>query len=176
VLDAACGTGRITTLLARRGLQVTGCDISRAMMTVAHGRMQAALHRAIPLVQGRAQSLPYRDDAFAAASCIGLLMHLDRCARVRVLTELARVTRGPVVLQYGCLDRLRRPGVFAAGRPPGNVRFTIPVLDMQLDFARARLIECARFWILPGWSTSVVVVAQRRRDRGAPFRALSVDR
>lgn len=34
-LDLACGTGSVTALLARRGLKVTGVDLSEEMLTVA---------------------------------------------------------------------------------------------------------------------------------------------
>ena len=35
LLDAACGTGRITALLQQQGFRAVGCDISLAMMAVA---------------------------------------------------------------------------------------------------------------------------------------------
>src|SRR5881392_1078991 len=39
VLDAACGTGRITELLQRNRFATSGCDISSAMMNVARLRL-----------------------------------------------------------------------------------------------------------------------------------------
>ena len=39
VLDAACGTGRITALLQRKGFRASGCDVSPAMMAVARQRL-----------------------------------------------------------------------------------------------------------------------------------------
>src|SRR5262245_66110226 len=39
VLDAACGTRRITALLQRNGFRATGCDISPAMIAVARRRL-----------------------------------------------------------------------------------------------------------------------------------------
>jgi hypothetical protein len=72
------------------------------------------------------------------------------------------VSRGPIVLQYGCLDNLRRPNLFSGGGPPGRVRFTISVAEMEADLERCRLVERARFWILRGWSTSVVVLAGKK--------------
>ncbi len=42
VLDAPCGYGRITIPLARRGLRVTGLDLSEALLRVAKERVQEA--------------------------------------------------------------------------------------------------------------------------------------
>jgi SAM-dependent methyltransferase len=42
VLEIACGTGRVTIPLARRGLSVTGLDLSRPMLQVAESKARAA--------------------------------------------------------------------------------------------------------------------------------------
>jgi ubiquinone/menaquinone biosynthesis C-methylase UbiE len=160
ILDAACGTGRITALLARNGFQAAGCDISPAMMAVAHQRLRSLGHE-VPFVEASVERLPYQDNDFDGVSCIGLLMHLDEETRARALSELARVSRGPLVLQYGCLDGLRRPDVVLCGRQAGQVRFPISVAEMRRDFTRGRLTERAMFWILRGWSSSVVVLVSK---------------
>lgn len=41
VVDIACGTGKMTALLAKRGLRLTGIDASREMLTVAQGKCRA---------------------------------------------------------------------------------------------------------------------------------------
>ena len=160
VLDVACGTGRITALLACNGFATTGCDISPAMLAVARRRL-ICLGRDVPFVEGRVEQLPYRNDTFDAVACIGLLMHLDADARIRALRELARVSRGPLVLQYGCLDGLWHPGIVAFRRPPGHVRFPVSMADMRLDFARAHVIERVTLRVLPGVSSSVVVLVSK---------------
>ena len=40
-VDLACGTGSVTALLAQRGLQVTGVDMSEEMLCVASQKAQA---------------------------------------------------------------------------------------------------------------------------------------
>jgi SAM-dependent methyltransferase len=156
MLDAACGTGRITSLLRRHGFRVAGCDISRAMMDVAR-RQLASLGHEVPLVETDAEHLPYRNGSFDAATCIGLLMHLDADARVRVLRELARVSRDGLVIQYGCLGAFLRLKGRVTGRPPGDVRFPVSEAEMQRDFERSGLTERARFWILRPFSSSVIL-------------------
>jgi SAM-dependent methyltransferase len=156
VLDAACGTGRISALLLRNGFRATGCDISRAMMTVA--RRQLAAVAAIPLVESNVEHLPYRDKSFDAVTCSGLLMHLDADRRVKVLRELARVSRGRLVVQYGCLGGFVRVKARMSGRPAGHVRYPVAEAEMRRDFERSGLTERARFWILRGLSSSLIVL------------------
>lgn len=156
VLDAACGTGRITALLRRAGFLVTGCDISRAMMEVARRQLASPGHD-VPLVETDVEQLPYRDRSFDAATCVGLLMHLDADARVRVLRELARVTRDRLVVQYGYVGAFLRARQRMTGRMPGHVRFPVSAAELRMDLERSGLRERARFWILRPFSSSLVL-------------------
>lgn len=157
VLDAACGTGRITALLRHQGFRATGCDISRAMMNVARQQL-LALGYAVPFVENNVEHLPYRNKSFDVATCIGLLMHLDAEARVRVLRELARVSRDRLVVQYGCPGALLWLKARMTGRMPGNVRYPVSEAEMRMDLEHSGLRERARFWTLRPFSSSVVVV------------------
>jgi ubiquinone/menaquinone biosynthesis C-methylase UbiE len=160
VLDAACGTGRITALLQLSGFQATGCDISLAMMTVARRRLTSLGHD-VPFVESRLEQLPYPDGSFEAVTCVGLLMHFDADFRIQALNELARVSRGRLVVQYGCVDTLQRAKARITGRPPGGVRCPVSEVRMQEDFERSGLTERARYWILRGVSSSLVVLLSR---------------
>jgi SAM-dependent methyltransferase len=156
VLDAACGTGRITSLLAREGFRATGCDVSAAMVQVAR-RQLMAVGNEVPLVEGDLEHVPFRSKAFEAVTCIGLLMHVDADVRVSVLRELARVSRDRLVVQYVCPGPFLRGKGRLTGRQPGNVRYPVSEGEMQIDFARAGLTERARFWVLRPVSSSVVL-------------------
>lgn len=87
VLDVACGTG----VLARAALErvgengsVTGLDVNPGMLAVARARAAEIDWR-----QGRAEDLPFDDDAFdAVVSQFGLMFFEDRAA---ALAEMARV-------------------------------------------------------------------------------------
>jgi SAM-dependent methyltransferase len=156
VLDAACGTGRIAELLRREGFTVIGCDISRAMMNVARPRL-ASLGYPLPLVETTVEHLPYRTGSFDAVACIGLLMHLDGDIRRRVLRELARISRGRVIVQYGCAGALLRVHARMTGRMVGDVKFAVSTGEMADDLARTGLRERARFWALRPVSSSVIL-------------------
>jgi SAM-dependent methyltransferase len=157
VLDAPCGTGRLMALLRHRGFRPTGCDISTAMMTVARGQLTSPGYT-VPLAASDIQHLPYARNSFDAAICVGLLMHLNADARVGALRELALVARERLVVQYGCLHGFNRARARMTGHPAGHVRYPVLESEMRQDFERSGLTERARFWVLRGVSTSVVVV------------------
>lgn len=102
-LDVPAGAGRLTDLLpaASTAVQV---DRSLEMLKAAgpgHRRICAsALH------------LPFPDRSFAGVLCMRLLHHIESSEeRVRILRELGRVSRGPVVLSFFhsvSLQHLRR--------------------------------------------------------------------
>jgi ubiquinone/menaquinone biosynthesis C-methylase UbiE len=163
VLDAACGTGRITALLQRNGFRATGCDISLAMMAVARRRL-TSLGYDVPLVESSVDCLPYPDQSFDAATCVGLLMHLDADDRVRALRELARVSRGPLVVQYGCIDLFQRISERLTGVPPGEVRCPVSEKEMRADLARSGLRVLSQSWVMRGLSSSVIVVLATTRS------------
>jgi ubiquinone/menaquinone biosynthesis C-methylase UbiE len=58
ILDLACGAGRHSVELARRGLHPVGVDLSLRMLQVARGR---ALQQGVklPLIRGDARALPF---------------------------------------------------------------------------------------------------------------------
>ena len=77
VLDVACGQGRVTRELARRGATVTGVDLSRAMLDKAES-IQDAEPLAIRYVHGDVASAPALDDAaFDAVVCNFGLSDID---------------------------------------------------------------------------------------------------
>ena len=161
VLDAACGTGRITALLRRHGFQSVGCDISPAMITVARRRF-AALGYDVPFVETNIEQLPYPDGFFDAATCVGLLMHLDARMRVRALREIARVTRGPLLVQYVRDDVFQRMRTRLTGRPAGGAQYPVTTDEIGSDLQQSGLIGRATFPVLPGVSSSVLMLLEKQ--------------
>jgi hypothetical protein len=89
-LDAPSGAGRMSTLLPGPVVQV---DRDLAMLTASAG--------AGPRVCASVQRLPFRDRAFAGVLCMRLLHHIPTAEeRRRILAELRRVSRGPVLLSF----------------------------------------------------------------------------
>lgn len=86
VLDAACGTGRYSTVLADHGHEVIGVDQSGAMLDIARKKLTAADFR-----EGDLTALPLPDRSVDAVVCALALVHVPdlSCA----MREFARVLR-----------------------------------------------------------------------------------
>jgi glycine/sarcosine N-methyltransferase len=103
VLDAACGTGRHAIALAQRGYQVTGADLSAAMVARAR-ETTAAAGVEVPFVEAGLGALaPALPGPWDAVLCLGhSLPHLLSADDVAAaLADFARVLRpaGLLLLQ-----------------------------------------------------------------------------
>lgn len=85
VLDAGCGPGRFTSMLAAQGAAVVGLDPDRGMLAIAAGR----LPRTCAL--GTVEHLPLRSAAVDIAVAVTVLEFVSDPGAA--LAELARVTR-----------------------------------------------------------------------------------
>ncbi len=90
VLDVACGTGNVALTAYRRGANVTGVDITPAMLDMARERA-AVIDADIDWQNGDAAALPLKGDTFdVTLSCLGHMFAADADAAA---TELVRVTK-----------------------------------------------------------------------------------
>jgi len=88
VLDVACGTGDLSlTLFESTGARVFGTDFCRPMLEIAADKIP----REIPLIEGDALNLPFRDGSFEAVT---IAFGLRNLASVEGgLAELRRVLK-----------------------------------------------------------------------------------
>jgi demethylmenaquinone methyltransferase / 2-methoxy-6-polyprenyl-1,4-benzoquinol methylase len=84
VLELACGTGILSLMLVQAGKSVTGLDLTPEYLVAAKRRMQ------LPLAQGTAEVLPYRNESFDAVVSSYLAKYVDM---QRVADECWRVLR-----------------------------------------------------------------------------------
>jgi SAM-dependent methyltransferase len=85
-LDAACGTGRYSAVLAEAGHHVTGVDTSPEMLNIARRKVsQATFHLS------DARKLPASDGSLDLVTCGLALTHLPELPTA--ITEFARVLR-----------------------------------------------------------------------------------
>jgi SAM-dependent methyltransferase len=90
VLDAACGTGNLAILAARRGCRVSGLDIARNLLAQARERAQREAF-AIEFTEGDAEAMPYEDASFDVVVSMYGVMFAPRPEWV--VSELCRVTK-----------------------------------------------------------------------------------
>lgn len=88
ILDVACGTGDLSlTLFENTGARVVGTDFCRPMLEIAAGKTSDQ----IPLIEGDALDLPFRDGAFEVVT---IAFGLRNLASVEGgLAELRRVLK-----------------------------------------------------------------------------------
>src|SRR5262249_2147202 len=84
VLDAACGTGRHTAVIAKAGHDVIGSDSNEAMLEVAKKKLPDVEFR-----QGDLTKLPFEDGSFKSVTCGLAVGHLPELAPA--MKEFARV-------------------------------------------------------------------------------------
>jgi SAM-dependent methyltransferase len=89
VLDIGIGDGQSSVLLAQRGAQVTGIEVSKEALGRAH-RMVARYQVPVELRQMAGECLDFPDATFDAVLCISAYHHMDQDLASR---EIARVLR-----------------------------------------------------------------------------------
>ncbi|MEO8485582.1 MAG: methyltransferase domain-containing protein [Betaproteobacteria bacterium] len=103
VLDAACGEGYGSALLATVAKEVTGVDIDAA--TVAHARTTYAAHRNLAFVEGSAAELPLPDASVDVVVSFETIEHLEASDQPRMLAEFSRVLTRDGVLVLSAPNR-----------------------------------------------------------------------
>lgn len=122
VLDAGCGTGRMSRYLADRGCRVVGLDLSPGMVAVARRD-----HPDLSFAVGSIVDLPYADASLDAAMYWYSVIHSPDALLPRIMAEAARVVRpgGHVLLafQVGSGSRDVANGYRAMGHDVTLTRF-----------------------------------------------------
>ncbi|MFB6135094.1 MAG: class I SAM-dependent methyltransferase [Halanaeroarchaeum sp.] len=95
VLEIACGTGRFTVMLAERGADIVGLDISGPMLRQGRAKARSAgVMDHLEFLRGDAARLPFPDDHFDAVFAMRFFHLADSPATF--LSEMARVSREQV--------------------------------------------------------------------------------
>jgi SAM-dependent methyltransferase len=103
ILDMPCGTGRLVPLLADMGFVVTGADTSEFMLEKArqYVKEDGCDMAADRFVAANAFGTDFKDEEFDLVLCNRLLHHFsDSSSRQQILKELARISRGPIVVSF----------------------------------------------------------------------------
>ncbi|HEY6244920.1 MAG TPA: bifunctional demethylmenaquinone methyltransferase/2-methoxy-6-polyprenyl-1,4-benzoquinol methylase UbiE [Pyrinomonadaceae bacterium] len=98
ILDVACGTGDLSlSLFESTGARVIGTDFCRPMLSLAAGK----LPRQIPLVEGDALSLPFKEGTFDVVTiAFGLRNLSDISSGLRELRRILKPKGRVAVLEF----------------------------------------------------------------------------
>lgn len=123
LLEAGCGTGRMTPVFAARCRSLLSADFSFESLRVCRRKLLAANITNVDLIQADVCALPVRTETFPKVVSCQVLEHVPTPeSRARMIAELSRVARsgGDVVLsayQHSLYTRWfdRKEGAHAGG-------------------------------------------------------------
>ena len=146
VLEIACGTGRFTVMLAERGADVTGIDISAAMLALARENASVAgVGDHLEFARGDAGRLPFPDDAFDTVIAVRFFHLADTPASF--LSEMARVARETVF--FDTFNATSARSVYNWLLPMGSRLYSGAEVERLLDDVGLELRDAAHDFIVP---------------------------
>jgi ubiquinone/menaquinone biosynthesis C-methylase UbiE len=146
VLEIACGTGRFTVMLAERGADITGLDISSAMMAEGRKKARAAgVSDRIEFLRGDAARLPFPDDHFDTVFAMRFFHLADTPAKF--LSEMCRVSKEQVFFDT-FNDRSTRV-LYNWLLPMGSRLYGREEVHRLIDGAGLTLTDASHDFVLP---------------------------
>ena len=146
VLEIACGTGRFTVMLAERGADVVGLDISEAMLSQGREKARAAgVEDHLEFLRGDAGRLPFPDDHFDAVLAMRFF-HLADTPEA-FLSEMERVTKDLVV--FDTFRRFSTRSIYNWALPMGSRLYSRSEVDGLLESADLELRNASHDWVFP---------------------------
>jgi ubiquinone/menaquinone biosynthesis C-methylase UbiE len=98
ILDAACGTGRMSLPLAKMGYSLTICDISTGMLDVARQKLRKeGVLEKVRILESDVCNMPMPDESFDFVICWG--------GGIRALKEVKRVTKTGGIISMRLANR-----------------------------------------------------------------------
>jgi ubiquinone/menaquinone biosynthesis C-methylase UbiE len=161
ILEGACGTGRFTVMLAERGGDVVGVDISEAMLEQGRAKARAAgVADAIDFMQADAGGLPFPDDHFDAVFAMRFF-HLAPDPE-GFMAELRRVSADQVL--FDTFKRYSTRSIYNWALPMGSrlysereVRELVVEAGLELaDASHDFVVPYGFYRQVPGWMAEPV--------------------
>lgn len=146
VLEIACGTGRFSVMLAARGAEVIGLDISDAMLSQGREKAWAAgVAERTEFIRGDAARLPFPDDHFDAVLAMRFFHLIPNPDRY--LEEIRRVTTDQLIF-----DTFNTPSTRTAYNwllPMGSRLYDDSDVRTMLERTGYRLTGSSHDFLLP---------------------------
>ena len=146
ILEIACGTGRFTALLAERGADIVGLDISSAMLQQGRERAQSAgVADRLEYMRGDAARLPFSNDHFDAVFAMRFFHLADEPERF--MAEMRRVSSDQVF--FDTFNRYSTRSLYTWALPMGSRLYSGSEVRELLDGADLELVKAEHDWIGP---------------------------
>jgi ubiquinone/menaquinone biosynthesis C-methylase UbiE len=146
ILEIACGTGRFTAMLAERGANIVGIDISDAML--AQGRRKArnnGVNDTLELLRGDAARLPFPDNHFDAVFAMRFF-HLAETPGT-FLTEMARVSND--IVFFDTFNHRSTRIIYNWLLPMGSHLYSRSQVKKLLSDAELAMVDDTHDFLLP---------------------------
>ena len=146
ILEIACGTGRFTVMLAERGADIVGLDISAAMLQQGRQKARSAgVADHLEFMRGDAARLPFPDDYFDTVFAMRFFHLADTPATF--LSEMRRVARERVV--FDTFNAASTRSIYNWLLPMGSRLYSRGEVEKLLADADLTLAAEEHDWILP---------------------------
>jgi len=146
ILEIACGTGRFTVMLAERGAEAVGLDISAAMLGQGRQKARSAdVSGRLEFMRGDAGRLPFPDDHFDAVFAMRFFHLADTPASF--LAEMQRVAREQVF--FDTFNRFSTRSVYNWALPMGSRLYSSREVDRLLNDVGLELAGAEHDWVFP---------------------------
>lgn len=146
VLEIACGTGRFTVMLAERGANIVGLDISAAMLQQGrHKARNAGVSDHLEFIRGDAARLPFPDDYFDTVFAMRFF-HLANTP-ASFLSEMCRVSKDQVFFDTFAGPSTR--SLYNWLLPMGSRLYSLEDVEKLLGETGLSLVDTDHDWILP---------------------------
>jgi len=146
ILEIACGTGRFTVMLAERGGDIVGLDISDPMLQQGREKARAAgVADHVTFVRGDAGSLPFDDDHFDTVFAMRFFHLADTPATF--LSEIRRVAEKTVF--FDTFNRFSARSIYNWALPMGSRLYSRWEVGRLLNEADLELVGERHDFVFP---------------------------
>ncbi|MFB6133255.1 MAG: class I SAM-dependent methyltransferase [Halanaeroarchaeum sp.] len=146
VLEIACGTGRFTVMLAERGANIVGLDISAPMLRQGMAKARDAnVADHLDFMRGDAGRLPFPDDHFDVVFAMRFFHLADSPATY--LAEMARVSSDQVF--FDTFNAFSSRSAYNWLLPMGSRLYEDREVRELIEGANLALVDSAHDFVLP---------------------------